>query len=284
LLSSLRHRAYQDFFMGSRLADYRRLLDSLKERGYAFRTMAEFVQASSRGEKAVSPTCLLRNDIDSDPDGAARMFACDRAAGVRATYFFRLATIDPPLMRDIARHGGEVGYHFEEIASAAKRLGLRSREQIEAKLDSIRHEFRENISAFRDRSGVAPRMVASHGDFANRRIGIPNHHLLTRDLMDETGIVADAYDPRIHAQLDARYSDWPAPHWWRPHSPVSERPERARTISILVHPRQWVCHPGLNLRPTHESRSPLFHRGRGQGVDAHRREASPSRRTIPLGA
>jgi hypothetical protein len=248
MTASLRHRLYQDFFMGSRLGEYRSLLSRLKELGYEFRTMADFAETPGRGETPNRPTCLLRNDIDSDSGGAARMFACDRNEGVRATYFFRLATIDAGLAREIVRHGGEVGYHFEEIASAAKRLGLRSRQQIDNNLDLIRHRFRENVALFRSMTGISPRIVASHGDFANRRIGVPNHYLLTRSLMDELGIVADAYDPRIHAGLDARYSDFPAPEWWRPQDPALSSEDRPRTISVLVHPRQWICSPWLNLR------------------------------------
>jgi hypothetical protein len=234
--------------MGSRLTEYRSLLSHIKQLGYEFRTMAEFAEAAGRGGAPGRQTCLLRNDVDSDPGGAARMFACDREAGVRATYYFRLATIDPPLMQEIVRHGGEVGYHYEEIATVAKRLGLRSKKQIDAGLDLMRREFRDNFFRFRARSGVMPRTVASHGDFANRRIGVPNHYLLTRTLMDDLGIVADAYDPRIHAELEARYADCPPPEWWRPQNPLLGLSQAPRTVSILVHPRQWTCAPALNLR------------------------------------
>lgn len=234
--------------MGSRLAEYRNLLSHIKQLRYEFCTMAEFAEAAGRGGASGRRTCLLRNDVDSDPAGAERMFACDREAGVRATYYFRLATIDPPLMQEIVRHGGEVGYHFEEIASVAKRLGLRSRKQVDAGLDLMRREFRDNFARFRARSGVIPRTVAAHGDFANRRIGVPNHYLLTKALMDDLGLVADAYDPRIHAELDARFTDCPPPEWWRPQNPVLGLAQYPRTVSILVHPRQWACAPALNFR------------------------------------
>ncbi|HEX4159558.1 MAG TPA: hypothetical protein VHY79_13900 [Rhizomicrobium sp.] len=234
--------------MGSRLSRYRALLNFLVETGYSFQPLREFAEAVNRNESASSPVCLLRNDVDSDPAGAGLMFDCDRAAGVRATYFFRLSTLDVGLAKEIASSGSEVGYHFEEIATAAKRLGLHSRRQIDAHMEPIRQDFRANFAHFAARTGLIPRVVAAHGDFVNRRIGVPNHYLLDRNLMEELGIVADAYDARIHGDLQARFSDWPAPQWWNPADPVAALGDRPATVSILVHPRQWTCNPLLNLR------------------------------------
>jgi hypothetical protein len=234
--------------MGSRMSLYRALLGFLVQTGYVFQTLSEFAESAESRGPDTAPVCLFRNDVDSDPAGAALMFACDQAAGVRATYFFRLSTLDLKLARQIANSGSEVGYHFEEIATVAKRLGLRSKEQVDANIEFIRREFCANFLDFAAKTGLRPRVVAAHGDFANRRIGIPNHYLLNREMLNELGIVADAYDPRIHASLQARFSDWPAPRWWNPADPVTALRERPATISILVHPRQWTCNPLLNIR------------------------------------
>ncbi|MGH6878032.1 MAG: hypothetical protein ACREHV_11755, partial [Rhizomicrobium sp.] len=181
----LYYHAYQDFFMGSRLDAYRALLRHLRKLGYRFCTLADFIAGIEQTRDG--PICLLRNDVDSDPAGAARMFACDREEGVHATWFFRLSTLDPPLMKQIAEHGGEVGYHFEEVATVAKRLGLRSRTDVDFHMDAIRAEFRNNVLRFAARAGLRPRVVASHGDFINRRISVANDYLLTTQLMDELG-------------------------------------------------------------------------------------------------
>lgn len=248
--STIYYRAWQDVFMGSRLAEYSALLARLKNLGYRFCTLADFVLAANDGRHFVSPVCLLRNDVDSDPRGAARMFECDQSAGARATYYFRLSTLDPALAARIAATGSEVGYHFEEIATVAKRLGLRSTDDVAAQMERIRDEFRNNVAAFRRRSGVPLCTVASHGDFANRRLGIPNQQLLTQTLLEELDLVADAYDRRIHAGLAARYTDCPPPQWWKPDDPMQALEKRPATVSILVHPRQWTCNPATNLRLT----------------------------------
>jgi hypothetical protein len=247
-ISRLYYHLWQSTLMGSRIHRYRALLSFLVETGYGFRTLSEFAETVD-GDNAVSlPICLLRNDIDSDPATAALMFACDREAGARVTYFFRLSTLDIGLAKEISASGSEFGYHFEEIATVAKRLGLRSRKHVDAHMDLIRREFRENLLRFGEITGMAPRVVAAHGDFANRRIGVSNHYLLDRNLMDELGILADAYDAKIHGNLQARFSDWPAPQWWNPADPVDVLRDKPSTISILVHPRQWACNPILNVR------------------------------------
>lgn len=235
--------------MGSRLAEYSALLARLKELGYRFCTMAECAAATDRNEQFGWPVCLLRNDVDSDPRGAACMFDCDQKAGVRATYYFRLATLDPALAARIAASGSEVGYHFEEIATVAKRLGLRLKDQIAPQMEAVRGEFRRNVALFRKRSGVPLQTVASHGDFANRRLGVPNRQLLTQALLDELGII-DVYDRRIHGGQAAHFTDRPPPEWWLPANPMRALEKRPATVSILVHPRQWICNPAANIALT----------------------------------
>ena len=67
-------------------------------------------------------------------------------------------------------------------------------------------------------------------------------------LATKLGILADAYDRRVHSGLEARFSDWPAPRWWQPADPIQSLRNRPATVSILVHPRQWTCNPLLNIR------------------------------------
>ncbi len=271
LLTGIVYRVYQDFLMGDRLGAYADLLKRIRDAGYAFWTMPEFAEVVSRGATPGPRVCVLRVDVDSDPVGAAKMFARERDVGARATYYFRLKTLVPDLAREIATNGSEAGYHFEEIATVAKRLGLTTRPEIDAHLDLIRIEFRRNIAFFTRQCGFAPRTVSAHGDFANRRLGVSNSYLLTNALMDELGIVSDVHDARVYAALATRFLDQPAPVWWQPGDPVQLlKTDRPATILVLVHPRQWACNPAANLGADLERiREEFAYRWRSCALAAH---------------
>jgi hypothetical protein len=241
-LSFVQSRIYQNYVMGSRLDQYRDLLRQIRAAGYRFLTVSEFAQSISSSDGIRSATCMLRNDVDTDPAGAARMFDCDREFDVRATYYFRLSTIDRRLMRRISEFGSEVGYHFEETSTIIKRHGLASRKQIDTQVDLMRAEFRKNIAIFRDYSGIMPRSVVAHGDFVNRLVNVPDSYFITPSLLKEFEILADAQ------KLCAWLSDAPAPIWWRPQNPLDAIAGAPDTMAILVHPRQWTCNRMANLR------------------------------------
>lgn len=247
-LRSLKWHLYQNFLMPDRLDLFRKLLREIAGKGYRFTTIEAFASAIKAGKIPDSPLCILRVDIDSDPAGAGRMFDIAGAEGVCATYYFRLATLDRRLAGRIRSQGSEVGYHFEELATCAKHMGLRTPQEIEANLAPMRDAFRRNMVLFRDAMGESPRTVAAHGDFLNRRIGVKSQHIVDRALLDECGIAAEAHEPCLLRAIDARVSDRPAPAWWYPQSPEKALSAAPRVIHILVHPRQWARAPLLNAR------------------------------------
>ena len=240
------YRLYQDYFMGSRLSEYRAMLERLRTWGYRFETVSDFFPAAQRGERKGEFVCLLRIDVDTDPQGAAAMFVVEQDLGIRATYYFRRSTMDAKLARRIADYGSEVGYHFEEIASFAKRHGLRTREEAQANFKPMQDWFDLNLREFAKKMGLSPRSVAAHGDFANRRFNLSNSALLTPELMREAGLLVHTSQPHFTRHLVARYADAPAPRWWQPSDP-SLIPPRG-PIMILVHPRQWRCNRTENFR------------------------------------
>jgi hypothetical protein len=243
---TLRWHLYQNFLMPDRIDEYRDLLRAIRGKGYCFSTIETFATEVRGGAVSDGLRCILRIDIDSDPDGAARMFDAASAEGVQATYYFRLSTLDRPLAQRIAAHGSEVGYHFEELATYAKRQGLRTAAEVDGHTPMIRDEFRRNVALFREAMGVSPRTIAAHGDFLNRRFGVKNSHVVDRALMDECCILAETHEPWLMRAVDARVSDRPAPQWWHPRSPIEALEDSPSVLYILVHPRQWTRAPMHN--------------------------------------
>lgn len=97
-------------------------------------------------------------------------------------------------------------------------------------------------------SGIMPRSVVAHGDFVNRLVSIPDRYFMTRALLKEFEVVADAGSEEIYRKLSANFSDAAAPVWWRPQNPLDALAGVPAVIAILVHPRQWTCNRVANLR------------------------------------
>ena len=248
MLTSLFWRIYQDFLMPSRLQEYDALLHEIDRNGYEFLTCADYACRRLGGLPLPRLVCLLRVDVDSDVDAAVQMFDRQQRLGLRASFYFRLSTLDPEIMRVIAAQGSEVGYHYEEVATIAKRLRLKTRDAVMAHMELMREEFRSNFRRFSTSAGFAPATVASHGDFANRRLNVPNTVLIDTEIREELGILAEAYDPVFESTFESRIIDRELPVRWSPETPHDAMRRGARVMRILVHPRQWQCNRKENLR------------------------------------
>jgi hypothetical protein len=240
-LPIIRDRIYGDFLMGSRLDLYGQLLESALRAGYRISSVGEAWRLMKDG--GLDPShrhMILRHDVDTDPRTAAAMSGIDRGLGVESSYFFRLATVAPTLMADIAGDGGEASYHFEELSSVAKRRHLRSGSDALRYLPEARDLFAENLRRLRCETGLPMRVVASHGDFVNRRLGVPNSVILADDeFRRRVGVDLETYDEAFLRHLPARYTDAPHPQYWQPADPVAMIQAGVPVISVLVHPRHW---------------------------------------------
>jgi hypothetical protein len=243
-------RLYADFAMPCRLEEYRRLLLSARESGYEIVSVAK--AWSLVGESARTPgrkLFVLRHDVDTGIRTARRMWEIDRSVGALGSYFFRLSTRDVELMREVHHGGAEASYHYEEIATEAKRLGLRSAEEVHRIMPEIRKLFRRNLESLRRDSGAPMTIVASHGDWVNRRLGIANWELLKdRDFRRQVGIELEVYDEEFRGQLRNRHSDRSYPRFWERDSPFHALEAGVPIVSVLVHPRHWRVDRRDNLR------------------------------------
>jgi hypothetical protein len=246
-LIGLSRRLAADYVWRSRLQDYERTLRLLRDYGFDFFMVSDFARRLRSGKMLPSRFCVLRNDIDSDPDTAVAMSNIEKSLGIVGTYYFRLCTLRPSLAEKLHDNGSEVGYHFEEIATFAFRHKISVKAEIMSRIDAIRDEFRQNLNYFREMTGCAPSSVASHGDFMNRVLDQSNSILVDEAIRAEFGLVCEAYDDDLMAAFDAIIID-NAVHGWHPETPEQAVTRGAHSVRVLVHPRAWRSNVLWNAR------------------------------------
>ncbi len=190
----------------------------------------------------------LRHDVDiPDPAGNAAFHAAELEVGARSTFYFRRSTVGAhaTLIRRLLDDGFEVGYHYEEGATIAKRHALANRAAVEARREEVAELLQANCEAFRERWNPGLVSIASHGDWMNRRLGFANHELVTPELLDRCGLRFEAYGDRILGRVDLYVSDVATPpEAWAAGGGLTAAIEAGHTrICVLTHERRW--HPDL---------------------------------------
>jgi len=243
-------RVYAEFLMPSRLSIHRDLLHEVLAQGYEICSVASFWDKIKSGQlEPDRKYFVLRHDVDTDVTAARSMWAIEQVLGVKSSYYFRLSTVDIPLMQEIERVGGEASYHFEELAAMAKERRHKSRADVLPKIPEMRERFKSNLNSLRNRSGLPMTTVASHGDFVNRKLGMCNWEILRDDrFRREVGVELEVYDEVFNRHLSGRYADTGSqPDPWKPEDPLRALATGAPAIHVLVHPGNWRANPKENL-------------------------------------
>jgi hypothetical protein len=247
---SVWHRVYADFFMPSRLGTYRHLLRTAMGAGYAIVSIERLWELMQT--RAIEPGArylVLRHDIDTDPRTGRAMWAIEQAEGAEGSYFFRLSTVDLDLIARIGAAGGHVGYHYEELALVAKDRRLRTRAEALRYVPEAQERFARNLERLRDTTGQTMRVVAAHGDFVNRALGVPNWVILTDpDFRREAGVDLETYDEAFMSHVTSRHSDTHYPRFWIPAGPAAAIAAGEPIVYLLVHPRHWKVARTVNAR------------------------------------
>lgn len=238
MLRAIANRVYSDFLMPSRLDEYRNFLLSALGEVYRIVSIRDFFRepVATNSDKQI---LVLRHDIDTDPATARKMWEIESSLGITSSYYFRLGTIDVELMKQIEAGGGEVGYHYEEIGTLAKQFGWKSKEEVIEAFPAVRELFKSNLMRLRELTGLPLTVVASHGDFANRKLGMSNYAFLTdHDFRSSTGVELEVYDSLLVSRIALRISDAPFPLLWST-DPLQHFRQKVSPLQLLIHPRQW---------------------------------------------
>lgn len=155
------------------LKTYRLLLEAFQRAGYQCQTFEDYITSPADGKVLV-----LRHDVDEKARNALAMAQTENALGIRATYFFRIMKQSnvPEVIREIARLGHEIGYHYEDLALA------------DGDMDKAIATFGQHLEYFR---GYYPvRSVCMHGSSTSKH---DNRKLWDRYRLSDYGLVGEPY-------------------------------------------------------------------------------------------
>jgi len=102
------------------LTTYRKLLQNLYDNGYAFQTLQDYTKQPE------NKTVILRHDVDRKPENALAIAKIENEAGIKASYYFRIVkeSYDENIIKEIAKMGHEIGYHYENLTTCGGDLRL----------------------------------------------------------------------------------------------------------------------------------------------------------------
>ncbi|MBC7454562.1 MAG: hypothetical protein H7335_12805 [Massilia sp.] len=250
-MNTILNRLYCDFLMPSRLAAYEDLVRAAHQAGYAQTSVRLYHDMLSQGRCLPDKVIVHRHDIDTDLRTTRKLFELEKKHGIKSSFYFRLSTIDIDLMREIEEYGSEASYHYEELATYAKKNRIKDAAALRARLPQIRTDFIANFSRIEQRLGTKMRTVAGHGDFANRKLKVNNTEILEDpQLRRRCGIDVETYDRTMMGSIDIYITDRPPPQFYHPSSPLDSLGRHGR-IYLLTHPRQvetnWQANAKENL-------------------------------------
>ena len=245
-LQNIAARVYADYFMPNRLKEYAELISCGLSNNYKVTSVIQYYDMLVNNEVGNTEKLLvLRHDIDSDVNIAKQFWEIEKAKGVFASYYFRLETLQQELMQNIAGYGSEASYHYEELATYCKRHNIFQPEDVLNAIGSIQEEFIKNYWHIRNMLGVPLRSVASHGDWFNRKLGMTNRQLLSKEVRSDCGIEVECYDEILKTGC-LRISDTLYPEYWKVASPIKAIEDGVKVICLLTHPRHWEANWAIN--------------------------------------
>ncbi|PID94136.1 MAG: hypothetical protein CSA95_04355 [Bacteroidetes bacterium] len=152
---------------------YRELLFVLKNKGYEFITFQEYCKNT-----VYDKVIILRHDVDLLPYNSLRFAQIQAEFGVKGSYYFRAVpeSWDEAVIKDIAKLGHEVGYHYENMDTAR------------GDVQAAKQDFEHNLEALRQLVDV--QTICMHG---SPRSSYDNKDLWKDNSYRDYGIMGEPY-------------------------------------------------------------------------------------------
>lgn len=246
-------KIHNDYFMKSKLKDYMMIIETAKTNGYKMMGMLDFFEylRVHNGVDVNDKILLNRHDVDTSPRVAFKMFNIEKSIYKNdgtSCFYFRKTTLDKRVIKAIEDGGFETGFHYETIANYELKRKARCKETLVAEFEKMEPIFLSELEMYRAKSCTKSISVASHGDFINVKLDLPNYTLLQNlDLRKKAHIKLEAYDDSVCKYIEARFADHKLGESFC-NNVISELQKGTRIIMILTHPRNWAIDPFESTR------------------------------------
>jgi hypothetical protein len=231
------------YLKNNRIKEYDKIIQDALSNDYQVISLRDYVEKNYDDSKKLF---VLRHDIDQCSDATRMMFEIEKKYGVYSSFYFRNSTFNAKLMKEIEAYGSEASLHFEPIADFVKANNIQDKEEL---FKTIHWEKRclnilkDNIDTFRNLLSIPCITIASHGEYENRLVKVPNNYL-TEDIIhyDYLGIKLEAYNKNMIHQVTSYISDMPIEinDGYRYGVTPMEAIERGeKFIMFLSHPNHW---------------------------------------------
>lgn len=151
------------------LSVLRDLLTLLRNEGYSFMTVTDYVTSDSPME---GKHIVLRHDVDKKPVNSLVVARIESELGIKGTYYFRIVqeSLDKDIAVAISSMGHEVGYHYEDL-NIVNRMSIgksqKSKSVGEAGMVQLAYEsFGNNLERMREIIPVST--ICMHGSPVSR--------------------------------------------------------------------------------------------------------------------
>jgi hypothetical protein len=234
--------------MRSKIDNYREILRAAVNNNYEFHTVLSFENLIRENKiDAEAKYLILRCDVDTSDFKLLNSFiTAEKEYGARCSYYFRLSTINYDLMKRINKQGGEASYHYEEIATYCLNNHIKNKETAIERLPIIRKIFIENYFEVKRLSGLDLLTIASHGDFVNVKLGLPNYHIVDEEVRRQVGIIREVYDSEQMDYVTFRRADHSCVNFTE--ESVQAIINNEKVIYLLTHPAQWRADFWVNFK------------------------------------
>jgi hypothetical protein len=164
---------------------YQKLIASLKIAGYSFQTFSDFLRNKRR------KTVVLRHDVDKLPRHSIVFARLQAQMGIRGSYYFRAVpeSWNEKVIKEIAAMGHEVGYHYENLTTVARRFDRKLKNGgLDQLLAAGIADFESNLQ--RLRKLVSVQTICMHGSPLSR---FDSKDLWKKYNYNDFGIIGEPY-------------------------------------------------------------------------------------------